>query len=460
MCYVDEGAPEESFEGIEAVGPGVNQDIKIEADVNQDIKIEAYDPGEDSEVIPAKGEPVAVFELDAPASIIPTTDTDLSIFVENLTEKQLEVIQAEINTLPEVTDKKTYDLTFSMHQVVKKIRQLTKKSVTTKIKTWKAEFAKKKEDLEKDQAKFMEVLEPMEKQLSDAREWWDMLVEAYKMNIAFDQAKADQLEQERQQLIRDEFEAHDMNALHDQKVEQDKKDAELKAEQDRLDRLAYELECKLERSGWTKEQAEIDSYRVPLNEAETEAWDIHKFLGKDGKYSDNVLIGSPCIVPEYDDNQECERLVTSSLDIGLDNPTFNTSGPVYDDPIYNDHGAPEETVEIYTADDIATHDTAAPDTSVDPGANEQGSSAGVDENSGVVDVTVCMNPEQDYIDSGHDDDTLAGINIVFEDHFLSVVKKMSFTDPRKQQKLENFIKSIEVNFNTFKKAVGDGKREA
>ena len=323
---------------------------------------------------------------DEITSIIPTEETDLSIFVEDLTSEKLDTIQAEINTLPAVTDNKTYVKTFDMHQVVKKIRQLTKKSVVAKIKQWKHDLSIRKLNLEMDHQKLLSILGPMEVELDEKRKWWDMLLDAYKMNAARDEAKAAKEEWFRIHLIGLHTSALIDNEQWNVDLQQEAEASQLEAANDtlekerlKLEQEKFEFECDRDRVRYTAITGEIYCFKLKRLTIE-EAWEEAHPVGLKKDYP------------------ELAKAVDSSIEnIVL---KFDESREL-----------PPTIIKEYGPGGIA---------------NE--------------------------IPPNNDDKNILLAKTEIES-LVIFLKEIVITDPKKQKKLENFILNIEINFNTFKKAV-------
>lgn len=381
---------------------------------------------------------------------------DLTVFIENLTSERMIKIQDEIDMLPVVTDRKTYDVTFSMHQVLKKFRQLLKKSVEQKIADKKNEWLHDKAKLEFDHETVLSKLLPMENQLAESRKSWDELTEAYKMNAAFDLAREQKLEFERQEKIRiqQEYDRKHESALIDNEQFDIDKTQQLEAEQleaandaleqERLDleREKFEFEC--EKTRYSIDYALYEAYLLNFDQA----WEVSEHAKKivNQGFDINAMQQSADSIPEIL-NTVCERIDFDEAWEDWENWQEKTKNSISQEEL--DKQLKEIDPDFDTSDKI--------DKKLDELESCIEISRDLDQNDRPVpyvdNITICENPEQDYISQGHDALNLHGIKMEIE-NFIIKMKSLPFIDAAgHQQKLENFIKSTENNFNTFKKAV-------
>lgn len=152
--------------------------------------------------------------------------TDLIIFEENLTIEGLKNLQAQAETWPtRARDKSEYELVYSEHQRMKKLRQLVTKKKTELIKDEKISFENIKKKIDNDYITVMAFLEPIENKLAKARELWDAEIAAYKEKEAREEAEKQRREHERQQYINDWFAAHEENARREKEIAHREKQA-------------------------------------------------------------------------------------------------------------------------------------------------------------------------------------------------------------------------------------------
>lgn len=150
---------------------------------------------------------------------------DLIIFEENLTLEGLKNLQAQAETWPtRASDKSEYELVYSEHQRMKKLRQLVTKKKTELINEEKVNFENVKKKIDNDYITVMAFLEPIENKLANARELWDAEIAAYKEKEAREEAEKQRREHERQQYINDWFAAHEENA----RIDKEKAEGELR----------------------------------------------------------------------------------------------------------------------------------------------------------------------------------------------------------------------------------------
>lgn len=170
-----------------------------------------------------------------------TMDTDLIIFEENLTLEGLKHLQEQASTWPtRALNKPEYELVYSEHQRMKKLRQLVTKKKTELINEEKVNFENAKKKIDNDYITVMAFLEPIENKLALARELWDAEIAAYKEKEAREEADRQRKEQERQQFLRDWIHAHEENQLFDERKKLEREKAVLEAEKQKIQCLNFD----------------------------------------------------------------------------------------------------------------------------------------------------------------------------------------------------------------------------
>jgi len=191
---------------------------------------------------------------------------EITIFNDSITKQGLQTLQEQAKDLPDIIkDKIDYALIYTHYQDARKLRIAINKKSEVLIKEKKLAFDITKSLIQDEEERILDIISPIESKLKCVRETWEES-ERIKAEVkASVEAERQKAEFNRQEIIRVWDEDHHENYDFDQRIidvlARDKKDAELKARELKLEKTEAWFDAH-------EEKRELEKFDTQMEETE------------------------------------------------------------------------------------------------------------------------------------------------------------------------------------------------